>query len=206
MMAVTRTACLTALPALVDHLQQTLVPPPSLTDHEAQQALPAAVLVPLFTGADGTPHVLFTQRASTLSRHRGEISFPGGRHDPTDVSLTATALREAYEEIGLESARVTILGELPPVFTVVSNYLISPVVGQIDGTIAEIAPMINSAEVASIIEAPLAALANPAIMRTEEWLRQGVPHIVHFYQFGTHLIWGATAHMLSELLALLPPE
>ena len=201
---VARETCLHDMTALLAQLRGALTPPPAHTDPAALRARPSAVLVPLFVGSEGAPHLLFTQRATTLARHSGEISFPGGRADAGDVSLTATALREAHEEIGLEPKRVTPLGELPPVFTVVSNYLISPIVGAVTGSLAEIAPLLNSAEVAFVIDAPLPALADPTIARTELWSRGGTIHPVHFFQFGEHLIWGATAHILRELLALLP--
>lgn len=200
-----RAACLRDIDALVAHLRAVLLPPVPVTNPAALAARPAAVLIPLHADASGAPHVLFTERASTLQRHSGEISFPGGKHDPEDASLRATALREAGEEIGLAPARVTLLGELTPVFTVVSNYLITPYLGLVRGTLQEIAPSVNAAEVARLIDASLAALADPAIAHTEEWLRQGVAHTVYFYQFGQHRIWGATARIVAELLELLPP-
>src|SRR5690242_15138510 len=88
----------------------------------------AAVLVGLFD-QEGEPTILFIRRSSTLRAHSGEIAFPGGGVDPTDSTLIMAALREAQEEIGLDPARVDVLGVLEPVFTVVSNYLIIPVVG-----------------------------------------------------------------------------
>jgi 8-oxo-dGTP pyrophosphatase MutT (NUDIX family) len=192
------------LDALVEHLRTVLSAPAAPTDPAALAARPSAVLLPLHAGSDGTPHLLFSERSRALSRHRGEISFPGGRRDPGDPSLWGTALREAQEEIGLDPARVTFLGELPAVFTVVSNYLIVPQLGSVQGQLAEIAPSINPAEVAMVIDAPLAALADPAIHHTEEWTRDGSAHLVYFYQYGPHRIWGATARILADLLRLLP--
>ncbi len=197
-------ALLHDLNALVAHLRVALSAPPPPTDPAALAARPSAVLLPLHAGADGTPHVIFTERSRALRRHSGEISFPGGRQDAGDGSLWATALREAQEEIGLAPARVTPLGELPAVFTVVSNYLIVPQVGLVAGTLAEIAPAINPAEVALVIDAPLAALADPAIHHTEEWTRGGRSHLVYFYQYGPHRIWGATARILADLLQRIP--
>lgn len=190
--------------ALVSWLRATLIPPLPLVSPEVSLARSSAVLVPIFAGTDGDPHLLFTVRSTALARHSGEISFPGGKRDPGDVSLLATALREANEEIGLDAARVTPLGELAPVFTVVSNYVISPQVALVSGQIEAIAPSPNPAEVAEIIDAPLVALADPAICRAEEWVRLGRRHTVYFFHFGPYRIWGATAFILTDLLARLP--
>ena len=77
-----------------------------------RELIPAAVLVPLFLAAGEEPHAVFTRRGTGLRRHAGEISFPGGRRDPDDASLSETALREAEEEIGLPRTEVRLLGEL----------------------------------------------------------------------------------------------
>lgn len=166
----------------------------------------AAVLAPLYLRA-GQPHLLFTRRAETLSAHKGEISFPGGSHDPADGPLENTALREAQEEIGLDPARVEVLGLLPPVWTVVSNFTILPFVGLLPQGPGEL--RLNSDEVAALIEAPIAQLANPAIFHTEEWQRGGQKRTVYFYDYGSQRIWGATGRMLFDFLHLLgetPPE
>ncbi len=197
------------MPALIDadletivlHLQEVL----THDEHGALARVPAgmrvaAVLAPLYL-KDGQPHLLLTRRATTLSAHRGEISFPGGSHEPADGSLEQTALREAQEEIGLEAARVTLLGMLDPVVTVVSNFTIIPFVGYLpDGP----GPLHASPqEVDTIIEAPLAALADPTIFHSEEWVRGGEAHIVYFFDYGPNRIWGATGRMLVDLLGRL---
>src|SRR5215472_134839 len=87
----------------------------------------AAVLIPLFE-LQGEAYLAFIRRASTLRAHSGEIAFPGGQVEPGEAFPVATALREAQEEIGLDPASIEVLGLLPPVYTVVSNYLITPVV------------------------------------------------------------------------------
>jgi 8-oxo-dGTP pyrophosphatase MutT (NUDIX family) len=199
-----RESVLHDLDALVAHLRASLAPPTPPTDPAALAARPSAVLVPLHAGPDGAPHLLFTERSRALARHSGEISFPGGRRDGGDASLWATALREAKEEIGLDPARVVYLGELPAVFTVVSNFLIVPQLGAVAGDLATIAPALNPAEVALVIDVPLAALADPAIYHTEDWTRNGQAHTVHFYQHGPHRIWGATARILADFMRLLP--
>jgi 8-oxo-dGTP pyrophosphatase MutT (NUDIX family) len=189
------------LDTIVSYLGRTLKPlsgdvPPGAPGGQRV----AAVLAPLYARA-GQPHLLFTRRAATLSAHRGEISFPGGSHEPTDGALDSTALREAQEEIGLVPERVTLLGRLEPVVTVVSNFTIIPFVGLLPNGPGSLRP--NPEEVAEIIEAPLADLADPAIFHAEEWVRAGQPHMVYFYDYGPHRIWGATARMLFSFLELL---
>jgi 8-oxo-dGTP pyrophosphatase MutT (NUDIX family) len=147
------------------------------------------------------PHVLFTLRAPTLSRHSGQIAFPGGSRDTEDADVVATALREAHEEIGLPPDRVRVLGLLSPVFTVVSNFLIAPVVGWIETEPAHLEA--NPAEVAEIIEVPLAGLSDPAIFHEEVWQRASREVTVSFYDYGEYRIWGATARIVREFLRVL---
>lgn len=163
----------------------------------------AAVLAPLYA-YDGRPHLLFTRRASTLSKHSGEISFPGGSRDPGDGWLAQTALRESQEELGLDPAQVALLGALPPAYTVVSNFLVTPYIGWLGEGLPPLQP--QAAEVAEIIEAPLSALDDQLIYHEETWTRGGAAHTVHFYDFGPYRIWGFTGRLLNTLLALLPPR
>ena len=158
------------------------------------------MLIPLFDENNETL-VSFIRRASTLRAHSGEIAFPGGAADDSDVSPIVTALREAQEEIGLAPSRVEALGIMSPVFTVVSNFLITPVVAYLPegpGTL-----QLQVSEVAEIIFLPLQGLADPSIYHTEQWLREDVSHTVYFFDYGTYRIWGATARMLTMLLDLL---
>jgi len=160
----------------------------------------ASVLIGLFDENNET-YISFIRRASTLRTHSGEIAFPGGAADVSDVSPIVTALREAQEEIGLAPARVEVLGVMPPVFTVVSNFLITPVVAFLPegpGTLH-----LQLSEVEEIIFLPLQGLADPSIYHTEQWLREDVSHTVYFFDYGTYRIWGATARMLTMLLELL---
>ena len=161
----------------------------------------AAVLAPLYA-LDGRPHLLLTVRSLDLASHRGEISFPGGSRETGDADLAATALRETDEELGIAPPRVELLGELPVVFAGPSNFAVTPFVGWLGEGVPALTP--SPAEVAEVIYAPLAALDDPAIYHTEVWQRFGQPHLLHFYDFGTYRIWGATGRMLHALLALLP--
>jgi 8-oxo-dGTP pyrophosphatase MutT (NUDIX family) len=163
----------------------------------------AGVLAPLYA-CDGAPYLLFTQRTTTLAVHSGEISFPGGAYETGDDSLAQTALRETYEELAIEPALVTILGQLGPVMASVSNYVVAPYVGWLPEGLPPLLP--NPDEVAAIIEAPLAELADPVIFHEEIWTRGGQVHAVYFYDLGPHRIWGLTGRIVHTLLALLPQE
>ena len=162
----------------------------------------AAVLLILFE-YEGATTIVFIRRASTLRAHSGEIAFPGGGVDATDSSVVMAALREAQEEIGLEPGRVEVLGLLHPVFTVVSNYLIVPVVAYLPQGLGTL--QLQAAEVTEIILASLSGLIDPTVthFHTERWSRDGRTRIVYFYDYGEYRIWGATARILNGLLEVL---
>lgn len=173
----------------------------------------AAVLIPLVqrrqaTGGD-TLQVLLTRRTAQLRKHAGQISFPGGRAEAGDAGPVGTALREAQEEIGLATPAVELLGCLP-VYTTVTRYRVTPVVGLVDG--AALRLQADPAEVGEIFEVPLAFLMDP---RHHE--RRAIPQAeglrtVYSMPWSMpatdgsprrQLIWGATAAMLRNLYQLL---
>lgn len=159
----------------------------------------AAVLVPVYLAA-AEPHVVLTRRRADLRRHAGEISFPGGRREPGDATLADTALREAEEEIGLSQAEVRIAGALTPTSTFVTNYAIHPFVGAI-------APRggweVNEGEVDAVIELSLRDLRLGR--GTAQVTRRGFTFETDAYELAGHLIWGATARILDDLIARLAP-
>jgi len=164
----------------------------------------AAVLVPLYVD-DGELYAVFTKRREDLRRHPGEISFPGGRHEPGETDLVATALREAEEEIGLARDAVEIVGALQPTPTIATGYAVYPFVGLIEpGRTWTLSPR----EVTEVLELALSALR--AGYQRRRLLRRGVPIRTDTYVLGDHLIWGATARILSDLFdrigALLDAE
>ena len=175
-----------------------LLTPEEAARLDAHGRTDAAVLVPLFGWPDD-PGLVFTERRSDLRRHAGEISFPGGRQDHTDEDLRHTALREAHEEVGLKPERVELVGALPPIGTYVTSYKVHPFVGLIDGD-AELVP--NPAEVAALLRFGLGELRDAYAMR--RLVRRGVPIRTPTFEVGRHMIWGATARILQELLARLP--
>jgi 8-oxo-dGTP pyrophosphatase MutT (NUDIX family) len=178
----------------------------SPTDQIPTEQIRAAVLVPLFVACEEeAPHLVLTRRRGDLRRHAGEISFPGGRHDPEDADLKDTALREAEEEIGLPRAAVSMLGELPPTSTFATNYVIHPFVGLIAaGQQWRASPL----EVDAVLELPLRALREGRTRTRIE--RRGISFQTDAYIVGEHLIWGATARIVADLLerldSLMPPS
>ena len=160
---------------------------------EVRGATDAAVLVPLYVD-NGELHAVFTKRRDDLRRHPGEISFPGGRYDEGESDLRATALREAYEEIGLPAEAVTIVGALQPTPTIATGYAVYPFVGLIEPGRTW---TLSAREVAEVIELPLSALRSGYARR--RLLRRGLPIRTDTYVVGDHLIWGATARILSDL-------
>jgi 8-oxo-dGTP pyrophosphatase MutT (NUDIX family) len=142
--------------------------------------------------------VVFTRRSDTVAQHRGQISLPGGSREPQDLTLAATALREAQEELGFATADVRVLGPLAEVFVEVSNFLITPYVGTLIYR-PPFAP--NRAEVAEVIEVPLKALRAPTAPREEIWMRRrGERRLIQIYEHGAHQIWGATGRIVQEFL------
>jgi 8-oxo-dGTP pyrophosphatase MutT (NUDIX family) len=171
-------------------------PPPE--EGPPVEQIPAAVLVPLFLQAGvKEPHVVLTKRRADLRRHAGEISFPGGRRDPEDADLQETALREAEEEIGLARAAVSILGELPATSTFATNYVIHPFVAEIAAGQRWLA---SPREVDAVLELPVQALRESRTRTRME--RRGFSFETDAYILGEHLIWGATARIIEELLAM----
>jgi 8-oxo-dGTP pyrophosphatase MutT (NUDIX family) len=157
------------------------------------------VLLPLYGWPD-EPGLVFTERRADLRRHAGEISFPGGRHDDGDADLAATALREAQEEIGLDPAAVEIGEELPATGTFVTGYRIHPFVGRIPHP-GELDLRPNPAEVETVLTFSLELLREGYEMR--RLICRGVPIHTPTYEVEGHLIWGATARILADLLERL---
>ena len=166
---------------------------------DAPGATDAAVLVPLYLTGDELAAVL-TERRADLRRHAGEIAFPGGRQDHPAEDLRRTALREAEEEIGLRPEDVELVGALPPVGTFVTSYRIFPFVGLIS---AGHAWTPQETEVAQVLELRLADLAHG--YESRRLLRRGVPIRTPTYTVDAHVVWGATARIVQQLLERLAP-
>ncbi len=176
------------------HLRAVLLDPADAAALDVHGRIDAAVLIPLFV-QDDELHAVVTKRRDDLRRHAGEISFPGGRQDDDETDLRLTALREAEEEIGLPQDAVELVGALQPTPTIATNYAVYPFVGLIEpGHVWK--P--SADEVEEVLEFSLRDLR--AGYSRRRLLRRGVPFRTDVYVVGDHLIWGATARMLGDLL------
>ncbi len=158
----------------------------------------AAVLVALAPGDHGF-EVLLTRRSQELRQHKGEISFPGGRMDPGETA-TATALREASEEVGLDPSLVTVVGELSHVNTVVSMSYIIPKVALLESPVP-LSPQTMEAD--KVMWVPLNELTAPGTYHGELWGRPPTDRLLHFFELANETVWGATGRMLVDLLVRL---
>jgi 8-oxo-dGTP pyrophosphatase MutT (NUDIX family) len=152
----------------------------------------SAVLIPLFC-SQGQCHVLFTERSDEVDFHKGQVCFPGGRQEPSDSSLLQTALREIEEEISLKAKDVEILGELDDCMTLTSNYVISPFVGFMPYPYPLHA---DGREIKEIFSVPVPFLTDEANFKQDSYA----------YEYEGHVIWGATARILRQLVSLLKSE
>jgi 8-oxo-dGTP pyrophosphatase MutT (NUDIX family) len=160
----------------------------------APAGMRAAVLVPLYE-AGGVLRLILTRRPDDMRTHAGDVVFPGGIIEPGDSGPVDTAVREAWEEIGLPPDHVTVLGGLDPVTTRSREMLIVPVVARVRRPV-ELIP--EPGEVDAIIEPAVDDLLDDARWRTEEW----AGHELWFYEFPEGVLWGATARLVRSLLGL----
>lgn len=160
---------------------------------EGRELRPAAVLVAVTDGQ--VPSVLLTKRSSRLKHHPGQIAFPGGKSDPGDADASATALREAWEEVGLDPETVSVKGVLPPHETV-TGFSVTPVLALVPKPFN---PVPEAGEVDEVFHAPLSHLLDPArySIQSRYWRRQR--RYYYTVPYGPYYIWGATARILRSL-------
>jgi 8-oxo-dGTP pyrophosphatase MutT (NUDIX family) len=172
------------------------------------QALPlagrreSAVLLLLYPHA-GDDCVVFQVRTHLVAHHRGEISLPGGARDRTDASLEHTALREAHEEIGIAPDTVEVLGRLDDTATRASNYRVTPFVGALVPGADAVATARATREVTELLYVPVAHLLGAESRAWRVVDDGGVPTPTPAFAFGEHLIWGATARIVTQFVGLL---
>jgi 8-oxo-dGTP pyrophosphatase MutT (NUDIX family) len=173
---------------------------PELGDHDLNgppppraKLRPAAVLVPIVERPD-EPTVLFTRRTDHLHDHAGQVSFPGGRIEPSDSGPVAGALRETQEEIGLARGFVDVVGLLDD-YETVTRYRVTPVVGFVTPGFTL---TLDEFEVAEVFEVPLSFLLDPGNHRTDHFMRDGVRRRFYAFDYEGKYIWGATAGMFMS--------
>ena len=173
---------------------------PTTLRQQLQSTLtPAGVLIPIFDRPASGLSVLLTQRSAELKHHAGQISFPGGRMEPDDADIGATALRETHEEVGIASNSVSIVGYLDAMPTI-SGYAVTPIVGFVD---ASVSPTVDHNEVEFSFEVPLEYLLNGENRRIVERELHGKSFPMAEFHFEGHRIWGATAMMIIQFVNFL---
>ena len=162
---------------------------------------PAAVLVP-FTRIDQSWHILFTRRNNNLPEHSGQVAFPGGRADPKDATPEDTALRETYEEIGLNPGSVRILGSINS-FLTITNYNVKPIVGSVPWPFSI---RLAQVEVSRVFTIPLEWLADPLNHEIQQ-RSMPAPHspipVIYFKPYNGEVLWGVSAYITINLLEIL---
>ncbi len=180
---------------LGDWLAHRLLPLPTGSVPRVPERLrPASVLVPIVARADG-PSVLLTVRSASLSKHAGQIAFPGGRIEPDDADVVAAALRETWEETGIDASFITPVGALEPVESV-TGFLMFPIVAIVREGFT---PRANPGEVASMFEVPLAFVTDKANQIRKTGTFAGLSRDYYSIPFDAYDIWGATARILVDL-------
>jgi 8-oxo-dGTP pyrophosphatase MutT (NUDIX family) len=167
--------------------------------HRVQSDHRSAVLVPLYDEG-GEVYVVMTRRSPNMRKHRWEVSFPGGRRDDDDESLWHTALRETYEEIGLDQLLPRFIGELDRFVTVSSVSLVSPLVAVLPGRPTGL--VASPDEVEAILHVPTSELLLDDVFREELWPINELYRPITFFELDGDTVWGATAAMLRQLLAI----
>ena len=185
-------------------LEAVVATPPGLLPSRAAPlpgAVPSAVLVLLYEDG-GEPWVVLTRRAAHLRHHAGEVSFPGGRAEPGDADLWATARREAAEEVGLDTSAARPVGRLDSFVTISSRSLVCPFVATVEER-PELVP--DPGEVEKVLHVPLAGLTEEDAWREEIWslgAAFGGDRSMAFFELHGDTVWGATAAVLRRLLVL----
>jgi len=180
-------------PAVEEFVRQFQLHLPTHTAHKASGRRQAAVLVPIICRQE--PTLLLTRRSDKLRKHAGQVAFPGGSADTSDLSLVFTALREAYEEVAIPPASVRVLGQLNPVDSS-SGFQVTPIVGLLP---VDVPLHPNEDEVAELFEIPLQEALNLARYHPLDFHRAGVSRRVYLSWYEEQFVWGMTAGIILQL-------
>lgn len=145
--------------------------------------------------------MVLTRRTHEVKTHKGQVAFPGGMKDDSDITLEQTALRETQEEIEINPDEITLLGQLNDRLTI-SDFLVRPFVGLITSFSAETLNLKNR-EIERVFTVPLEWFANPEKVRIEYWERQKFIRTMHFWRYDNEIIWGMSAEIIAEFVELL---
>jgi 8-oxo-dGTP pyrophosphatase MutT (NUDIX family) len=158
----------------------------------------SAVLAPVYRDPHDRLRLVFIRR-SPHGVHGGQIAFPGGRREPQDPDLLATALREAHEEVGLDPNSVEVLTALPVIETMATGFRVAPFLGRLNGPPPTWRR--QETEIEEILEVPLDELIRPEAHAVEEWQLPGwpEPRPIPFYRIGPHKLWGATYRIVESI-------
>lgn len=172
---------------------------PIIPDPDARTAAVLILLFPL----NGKVHTVFMQRPEYPGFHGGQISFPGGKMEKEDENIIMTAMREAKEETGISTKGIEVTGTLTPLFIPVSRMVVTAVVAWTENK-----PVFrpDPHEVVFLIEADLTKFTDPSIVRVKPMELRGDVYDIRYFSYEGHVIWGATAMMLNELLAIIKRE
>lgn len=164
-----------------------------------KDSIEAAVLILLYP-FNGSICTVLMQRPDYKGVHGGQISFPGGKREASDENIIQTAIREAYEETGVNPAKINVINELTPLFIPVSNTVVTPIVAWSDEK-----PLFNHQpdEVVFLFDADIRRLIDPAIIKIKPFEIRGEMIDIKYFDYDGNMIWGATAMILHELLAII---
>ena len=172
-------------------------PPAEVAESEQR----SAVLLPLWDEG-GEARILLTRRTAWLRSHSGQVAFPGGRVEPGE-SLVDAALREAWEEVGIDPRAVEVIGALGRLHTISSQSGIYPFIGVLPAR-PELSP--NAGEVDRVFDVALGELVTDGVFHEEVWGVGGIERPIYFFEVAGETVWGATARMLYELLAAVTAQ
>lgn len=183
--------------------QTQIIDNPLPPDFKITKFRDAAVLIPLYF-CKGQWYIIFTERTDRVPTHKGQVSFPGGKKDPTDISLEYTAKREAHEEIGIHPDEVTILGRTSS-YSTPSGFKIFPFVGIINHkcNIEHYIVNISEDEVEQVIIVPLNHLLDETNMEIKPHTRNGIEYLLPYFYYEEHVIWGATGLILNDFITMI---